>query len=310
MEENFYIKKTYYGCYVKNVILPMEAILNNQGNVNGVKNLGINNKKLRNSTIRTKTNLIHRAYHNFYDSKVLSFITLTYAENMKDVKLAKYHIALFFKRLKKWWNNPKRAKYLGELKYLYVYEYQKRGAVHFHILFNRKIHKSMLPQWWPFGINDVRVVQKGTNENVVKYLAKYVVKVQNNMKSQNMFDLGVRAYAFSRNCVWPKVIKGQKVMLYQRLINASIRAISSKLFKRKIDTFGRTMLFGGSFDTTIKNDSFTDYNDYISIDSVRCRNAIEQFEPWTFKKEKLQKFLKKVFGNKVEVVFQNEKVLH
>ncbi len=91
----------------------------------------------------------------------------------------------------------------------------------------------MLPQWWPFGINDVRVVQKGTNENEVKYLAKYVVKVQNNMKSQNMFDLGVRAYAFSRNCAWPKVIKGQKIMLYQRLIDASIKAINLMLFKKK-----------------------------------------------------------------------------
>nr|WP_252320423.1 helitron helicase-like domain-containing protein [Spiroplasma endosymbiont of Lariophagus distinguendus] len=59
---------------------------------------------------------------------------------------------------------------------MYVYEYQKRGAIHFHILFNRKIHKSVLPQWWPFGFNDVRVVQKGTNENIVKYLSKYVVK--------------------------------------------------------------------------------------------------------------------------------------
>ncbi len=59
---------------------------------------------------------------------VLSFVTLTYANNMKNVKL----ISLFFKRLKKWWNNPKRAKYLDELKYLYVYEYQSRGAVHYY----------------------------------------------------------------------------------------------------------------------------------------------------------------------------------
>ncbi|WP_458257451.1 hypothetical protein [Spiroplasma endosymbiont of Dactylopius coccus] len=66
MEENFYIKKTFYGCYVKNVVLPMEAILSNKRNGQGIKNLGINDKKLKNSTIRTKTSLIHRAYHNFY----------------------------------------------------------------------------------------------------------------------------------------------------------------------------------------------------------------------------------------------------
>ncbi|WP_338960168.1 rolling circle replication-associated protein [Spiroplasma endosymbiont of Lasioglossum villosulum] len=276
MQENFYIKKVYYGAYVKNIILPMSAILNNKRNEIGIKNLGINNKKLRNSTIRTKTKLIHKAYHNFYNSKVLSFVTLTYAKNMQDINKAKHDIAIFFKRLKRWWNNPKRVKYLGELKYMYVYEYQKRGAIHFHILFNRKIHKSMLPQWWPFGFNDVRVVKKGTNENIVKYLSKYVVKVQNDIKSQNQYDLGVRAYAFSRNCSNPKVVKGQKIMLYQRLIDASINALHTQFFKKKIDNLGRTILFGGSFDTTVFGDNFKDYDEYISIDSIRFRNAIKR----------------------------------
>ncbi|WP_339041290.1 hypothetical protein [Spiroplasma endosymbiont of Apeira syringaria] len=50
MQENFYIKKVYYGAYVKNIILPMSAILNNKRNEVGIKNLGINDKKLRNST--------------------------------------------------------------------------------------------------------------------------------------------------------------------------------------------------------------------------------------------------------------------
>ncbi|WP_342277097.1 rolling circle replication-associated protein [Spiroplasma endosymbiont of Nebria brevicollis] len=276
VQENFYIKKVYYGAYVKNIILPMSAILNNKRNEIGIKNLGINDKKLRNSTIRTKTKLIHKAYHNFYNAKVLSFVTLTYWDNMQDINKAKHDIAIFFKRLKRWWNDPKRSKYLGKLKYMYVYEYQKRGAIHFHILFNRKIHKSMLPQWWPFGFNDVRVVQKGTNENIVKYLAKYVTKVQNDVKSLNQYDLGVRAYAFSRNCSNPKVVKGQKVMLYQRLVDASVNVLHTQFFKKKIDNLGRTILFGGSFDTTVFGDNFKDYDEYVSIDSIRFRNAIKR----------------------------------
>ncbi|WP_338975796.1 hypothetical protein [Spiroplasma endosymbiont of Monopis laevigella] len=67
MQENFYIKKVYYGAYVKNIVLPMSAILNNKRNEIGIKNLGINDKKLRNNAIRTKTKLIHKAYHNFYN---------------------------------------------------------------------------------------------------------------------------------------------------------------------------------------------------------------------------------------------------
>lgn len=310
MQENFYIKKTFYGPYVKNVLLPMQAILDNKRNDTGIKNIGINITKLRNSTIRTKTTLIHRAYHNFYDSKVLSFVTLTYSNNMQDIKQAKHDINLFFKRLKRWWNNPKRAKYLGDLKYMYVYEYQKRGAIHFHVLFNRKIHNSMMPQWWPFGFNDVRVVTKGSNEHIVKYLAKYVTKVQNDVKSLNQYDLGVRAYAFSRNCSWPKIIKGQKEMLYQRLIDASVKAINVMFFKKKIDGFGRTMLFGGSFDTTVKNDSFTDYEKYISFGNIRCRNAIKQFQPWVHTKKKILSFLTGVFGNKVEKIIIDKRVFH
>ncbi len=38
MQENFYIKKIYYGAYVKNIILPMSAILNNKRNEVGIKN--------------------------------------------------------------------------------------------------------------------------------------------------------------------------------------------------------------------------------------------------------------------------------
>ncbi|WP_395473084.1 hypothetical protein [Spiroplasma endosymbiont of Nomada rufipes] len=72
----------------------MSAILNNKRNEIGIKNLGINDKKLRNNAIRTKRKLIHKAYHNFYNSKVLSFVTLTYADNMQDIDKAKHDISI------------------------------------------------------------------------------------------------------------------------------------------------------------------------------------------------------------------------
>ncbi|WP_339042680.1 rolling circle replication-associated protein [Spiroplasma endosymbiont of Apeira syringaria] len=144
IQQDFYVKKIFYACYVKNVILPI-SFLNNIENVRGKSYVG-NKQKLRNSTIRTKTNLIQKALHNFYNSKMLSFVTLTYKDNIKDIKKAKKDIRLFFLKIKKWWNDPKRFHYLGELKYFYVYEYQSRCAIHFHIIFNRKIHKSMLAE--------------------------------------------------------------------------------------------------------------------------------------------------------------------
>ncbi|WP_174479994.1 rolling circle replication-associated protein [Spiroplasma endosymbiont of Danaus chrysippus] len=93
--------------------------------------------------------MIQKALHNFCDSQMLSFLTLTYKDNMQDIRKAKKDIPLFFLKLKKRWNEPKRSKYLGELKHFYVYEYQTRGAVHFHILFNSKIPYSMIIDWWP-----------------------------------------------------------------------------------------------------------------------------------------------------------------
>ncbi|WP_342276881.1 hypothetical protein [Spiroplasma endosymbiont of Nebria brevicollis] len=73
---NFYVKKIFYACYVKNVVLPID-VLNNKRNENGIKNVG-NDSKLRHNNVRTKSKLIQKALHNFYDAKVLSFLTLTY----------------------------------------------------------------------------------------------------------------------------------------------------------------------------------------------------------------------------------------
>ncbi|WJG71136.1 rolling circle replication-associated protein [Spiroplasma ixodetis] len=148
---NFYVKKIFYACYVKNVVLPIDMIRNERNKL-GIKNIG-NNTKLRNNNVRIKSKLIQKALHNFYNARVLSFLTLTYHKNETDIRKAKKDIRLFFILLKRWWNDPKRSKYLGELKHFYVYEYQERGAVHFHILFNRKIPYSMIRQWWPHAGN-------------------------------------------------------------------------------------------------------------------------------------------------------------
>ncbi len=60
-------------------------------------------------------------------------------------------------------------------------------------------------------------------------------------------------------------------MLYQRLIDASVNALHTQFFKKKIDNLGRTILFGGSFDTTVFGDNFKDYEPYVSLESMRLR---------------------------------------
>ncbi len=275
---NFCAKKIFYACYVKNVVLPIN-VLRNERNKLGIKNIG-NDIKLRNNNVRTKSKLIQKALRNFYNARVLIFLTLTYHKNETDIRKAKKDIRLFFILLKRWWNNPICSKYLGELRYFYVYEYQDGGAVHFHILFNRKIPYSMIRQWWPHAGNskgiDLRVVHKGTNEFVVKYLSKYVTKVQENIKPLNQKDVGIQAYSFSRNCKNPLVVRGTKTLSLQQLVQACEKAKEFYLFKTKVDEQGPTQLIGGSFDYNVTNDYFKDFQYYVSLESLWFRYCLKK----------------------------------
>ena len=58
---------------------------------------------------------------------LISFITITYKENMQDLRKSKKQVGLFFQKLKRDFQ---------DLKYVYVLEYQERGAIHYHILTN------------------------------------------------------------------------------------------------------------------------------------------------------------------------------
>ncbi len=313
MQQDFYIKKIFYACYVKNVVLPI-SFLNNIGNKKGKSYVG-NKQKLRNSTVRTKTNLIQKALHNFYNSKMLSFVTLTYSNNMQDVKKAKKDIRLFFIKLKKWWNDPKRFEHLGELKYFYVYEYQERGAIHFHIIFNRKIHKSMLAEWWSHGFNDLRVVRKGTNEFVIKYLGKYVTKSLDDAKSLNQEDVGIKAYAFSRNCKNPIVVRGVKKLTIGDIIKASFNATNVFYFKTQRDSNGDTVMIGGIIESTVVNDYFKEYEDYeryVYLSALSYKNYLRTSEiGYLIQRDKdVLTWVNKVFGDKVEKIDFRKKVLH
>ncbi|WJG71007.1 rolling circle replication-associated protein [Spiroplasma ixodetis] len=313
IQQDFYVKKIFYACYVKNVVLPI-SFLSNIGNKKGKFYIG-NKQKLRNNTSRTKTNLIQKALHNFYDSTMLSFVTLTYKDNMQDIKKAKKDIGLFFIKLKKWWNDLKRFQHLGELKYFYVYEYQSRCPIHFHVIFNRKIYKSMLAEWWSHGFNDLKVVKKGTNEFVIKYLGKYVTKGMDNVKSINQTDVGVKAYAFSRNCKNPIVVRGIKKLTIGDIIKASFNATNVFYFKTQKDSNGNTVMIGGIIESTVVNDYFKEYEDYERY--VYLSALSYKYYLWTseigylIQRDKdVLSWLDKIFGDKVEKIDFKKRVLH
>ncbi|KAF0851496.1 MAG: hypothetical protein EIB84_01480 [Spiroplasma poulsonii] len=153
VNQKYYVKKVYYGPYIKTIVLPLECINKfGKGNPTGIKNTGENETKLLNSRVRSQANCIRKAIHNFSGCKNMGFTTLTYAENMQDIKKANYHFKLFIKKIKYHFSKYKKNKY-ENLKYLVAYEYQYRGAVHFHIIFSEYILNKIIRKYWPYGYN-------------------------------------------------------------------------------------------------------------------------------------------------------------
>lgn len=56
MQQQFYMKETFYGDEVRVVFLPLEMINNNKRIKKGVKNLGFNEFKLRHNNIKGDKN--------------------------------------------------------------------------------------------------------------------------------------------------------------------------------------------------------------------------------------------------------------
>lgn len=136
-----------------------------------------------------------------------TFITLTYKDNMQDLAKSKEHLHLALMKLSKTYNN---------FKYLYVLEFQERGAIHYHMLCNidvgivtAKSHQYK-PQcekdyenyfreaFWPHGFCDVRNLRQEGNTNVALYVSTYLVEdlIRLDLK-------GAKCYGYSRNLLQP-----------------------------------------------------------------------------------------------------------
>lgn len=113
------------------------------------------------------------------------FVTLTYKDNQEDVKKGKEDFKNFIKR----WNYRRKKQKEETLKYVYVVEFQRRGAVHFHcIFFNvRYIKKKELSELW--GLGFVKVNKVDHVDNVGSYVVKYMEKdlVDDRLKNSDLY---------------------------------------------------------------------------------------------------------------------------
>lgn len=143
---------------------------------------------------RTRTNIGRLVNSNQDFDK---FVTLTFRENMQDIKIANRHFNKFIMRIS--YRYP-------DLKYLAIIEFQKRGAVHYHFLCNLPhIKNSILSDIWGHGFVKINKIKNVSNLGA--YVCKYLSKDGNNKK---MFRK--KKYFCSKNLEQPSKFFESKII--------------------------------------------------------------------------------------------------
>jgi len=163
------------------------------------------------SLTRTKNKILDLVLAN--NDEWISFITLTFKKNLGDVTVAN-------KKFANWVRQVKRA--FPGFKYLGVPEFQKRGAIHYHILTNIPVGSALIPKreqlktktkkgfrfidyydlpYWSYGFSSAfDITSTDSNFNVGLYMCKYLYKDIDNrlwgrrkiLKSSNLLTPTVR----------------------------------------------------------------------------------------------------------------------
>lgn len=118
------------------------------------------------------------------------FLTLTFKENITDLDFAHYEFDKFIKRVKT------RVK---GVQYIAVLEFQKRGAIHFHLLCNFPyMPVEEIAKLWGNGF--VRINRIDNVDNVGAYITKYMSKDNLDERLQ-----GRKCYTMSKGLHAPEV---------------------------------------------------------------------------------------------------------
>jgi len=142
---------------------------------------------------RTRNMVRRLALANFDSGS--KFITFTFAENIKEVAEANLYWRRFMQRM--------RRKY-GAFKYMSVIEFQQRGAVHYHCIWNLPyIKKSELAGIWGNGFIKINRIEHV--DNVGAYIVKYMTKdlMDSRFVSQ-------KAYQCSKGLERPLELRGEE----------------------------------------------------------------------------------------------------
>ena len=148
-------------------------------------------KRLNREKVAARARQKVRRYANANFSNKSKFITLTFADNVADLKTANREFIKARKRLSRFLKMP--------LEYIAVPEFQKRGAVHYHILMNCPyIENETLARLWGHGFVKINAIDK--IDNIGAYITKYMTK-----DGLDERLAGQKSYFMSHNLKAPEV---------------------------------------------------------------------------------------------------------
>jgi len=158
--------------------------------------------------IRATNNLRRLIFLNFNERD--KFITLTFNNeqpfDINNLESCLPYYKLFMRKL--------RSRH-SKLKYITVPEFQKRGAVHYHILCNLSfIPKKDLQSLWPYGFSKPKAI-KGTL-HLSLYLCKYLKKRFEDKRKE-----GHRLFYTSQGLKRPSLAYGAKAELLSKRLQAA-----------------------------------------------------------------------------------------
>ncbi|WCG33367.1 hypothetical protein PML78_01380 [Enterococcus dispar] len=145
-------------------------------------------------TIRDARNSLRRLAITNFPNNLSTFITLTVAENSDDIDYYDEKVKQFIRKLRKDY---------GKMHYIAVREFQKRGAIHYHMLVDypfikglnereiKKTERNFAKSYWKQGFVDLKSIDHV--DNVGAYISKYMTK--------DMYDkrlIGRKSYLCSK----------------------------------------------------------------------------------------------------------------
>lgn len=129
-------------------------------------------------------------------------LRLSYGDWPEDGRTCKAHLNAFLTALR-------RLHQVEGVSYVWVLEFQKRGAPHFHVLVNRWVPKGWLTRRWasiigePANVSSTNVKSVNDNTHAARYLVKYAAKEEQKEVPAGFRNVG-RMWGTSRDVAKPE----------------------------------------------------------------------------------------------------------